>query len=115
VFTKNRERFLNGDIAEKFFGAVLEQARAAGYLSEDHFTVDGTLIEAWASHKSFKPKDEKPLPIGGCIKVKNPDVDFRWPRAQQRHPCLDDRSRCAALLRRAPVARQSSIDLGHLV
>jgi hypothetical protein len=101
VFTKNRERFLNGDIAEKFFGAVLEQARAAGYLSEDHFTVDGTLIEAWASHKSFKPKDEKPLPIGGCIKVKN--------------PCLDDRSRCAALLRRAPVARQSSIDLGHLV
>src|ERR1035438_8081659 len=45
VFTKNRERFLNGDIAEKFFGAVLEQARAAGYLSEDHFTVDGTLIE----------------------------------------------------------------------
>jgi hypothetical protein len=56
VFTKNRERFLNGngDIAEKFFGAVLEQARAAGYLSEDHFTVDGTLIEAWASHKSFK-------------------------------------------------------------
>src|SRR5664279_4041627 len=71
VFTKNRERFLNGDIAEKFFGAVLEQARAAGYLSEDHFTVDGTLIEAWASHKSFKPKDEKPLPIGGCIKVTN--------------------------------------------
>jgi transposase len=54
VFTKNRERFLDGDIAEKFFAAVLDQARTAGLLSDEHFTVDGTLVEAWASHKSFK-------------------------------------------------------------
>jgi transposase len=58
VFTKNRNRLLSGEIAEHFFQAVLEQAREAGLLSDEHFTVDGTLIEAWASHKSFRPKDE---------------------------------------------------------
>src|SRR3979409_1100229 len=50
VFTKNRERFLEGEIAEKFFAAVLDQARASNLLSDEHFTVDGTLVEAWASH-----------------------------------------------------------------
>ena len=54
VFTKNRERFLDGDIAAEFFSRILGQARTANLLSEEHFTVDGTLIEAWASHKSFK-------------------------------------------------------------
>ena len=54
VFTKNRERFLEGEIARKFFTAILEQAREAGLLSDEHFTVDGTLVEAWASQKSFK-------------------------------------------------------------
>jgi transposase len=58
VFTKNRNRLLEGEIAESFFQAVLEQAREGGLLSDEHFTVDGTLIEAWASHKSFRPKDE---------------------------------------------------------
>src|SRR5471030_2351040 len=58
VFTKNRERFLDGDIAQKFFSAVLDQARAADLLSDEHFTVDGTLVEAWASHKSFKTKND---------------------------------------------------------
>jgi transposase len=58
VFTKNRDRLLEGEIAEIFFQAVLEQARAAGLLSDEHFTVDGTLIEAWAGQKSFRPKDE---------------------------------------------------------
>src|ERR1017187_10706526 len=84
VFTKNRERFLDGDIAQKFFAAVLDQARAADLLSDEHFTVDGTLVEAWASHKSFKPKDDHKAPprIAGCI--KNPDVDFRG-----RHRCND--------------------------
>lgn len=57
VFTKNRNRLLEGEIAEGFFQAVLGQAREAGLLSDEHFTVDGTLIEAWASHKSFRPKD----------------------------------------------------------
>lgn len=57
VFTKNRNRLLEGEVAESFFQAVLEQAREAGLLSDEHFTVDGTLIEAWAGHKSFRPKD----------------------------------------------------------
>src|SRR5215475_14908834 len=57
VFTKNRERLLAGDIAQAFFTQVLAQARQRRLLSDEHFTVDGTLIEAWASLKSFKQKD----------------------------------------------------------
>src|SRR2546428_9385549 len=57
VFTKNRERLLAGNIAQAFFERVLAQARERGFLSDEHFTVDGTLIEAWASLKSFKRKD----------------------------------------------------------
>jgi len=55
-FSKNRERLLEGNIHLQFFHKVVEQARAQGLLSDEHFTVDGTLIEAWAGHKSFKPK-----------------------------------------------------------
>jgi len=61
VFTKNRDRLLEGDIAEKFFALVLDQARVADLLSDEHFSVDGTLIEAWASQKSFRRKD-RPAP-----------------------------------------------------
>jgi transposase len=57
VFSKNRERLLAGDVARELFSCVVEQARALKLLSDEHFTVDGTLIEAWASHKSFQPKD----------------------------------------------------------
>jgi transposase len=57
VFTKNRERLLDGDIAEAFFQAVLKQARQRSLLSDEHFSVDGTLLEAWASLKSFQRKD----------------------------------------------------------
>jgi transposase len=56
VFSKNRERLLNHEIAEAFFARVLKRAKP--YLSDEHFTVDGTLLEAWASQKSFRPKDE---------------------------------------------------------
>ena len=59
VFTKNRERLLDGDIAEAFFQAVLQQARKRSLLSDEHFTVDGTLLEAWASVKSYQRKDGK--------------------------------------------------------
>ena len=61
VFTKNRERLLDGDIAEVFFQAVLTQARKRSLLSDEHFTVDGTLLEAWASVKSYQRKDGKPM------------------------------------------------------
>jgi transposase len=90
VFTKNRMRFLDGEIADKFFSAVLEKARGAGLLSEEHFTVDGTLVEAWASHKSFKPKHQGPA-IEGCVKVKNPDTDFRNDkRSNETHASTTD-------------------------
>src|SRR5438552_16758231 len=65
VFTKNRERLIEGDIAAQFMAAVLNQERVKVLLSDEHFSVDGTLIEAWASMKSFRPKDgsgEPPAP-----------------------------------------------------
>jgi transposase len=64
VFTKNRERLLDGDVASKFMAAVLAQPRVKTLLSDDHFSVDGTLIEAWASMKSFRPKDGSDEPPG---------------------------------------------------
>jgi transposase len=60
TFTKNRDRLLAGDVAAAFFDAVRAQARAAGLLSDEHFTVDGTQLEAWASLKSFQPRDAEP-------------------------------------------------------
>lgn len=76
TFTKNRDRLLEGDIAAAFFEAVLIHADTARLLSDDHFTVDGTLLEAWASHKSFRPRDEEP-PVGGGT---NPTIDFHGQR-----------------------------------
>jgi len=73
VFTKNRDRLLEGDIANEFFAAVLSQARRADLLSDDHFSVDGTLIEAWASQKSFVRKDQSAPPPDD---PGNPTVDF---------------------------------------
>ena len=58
TFTKNRDRFLESDLAGAFFSGVVSQAAEAGLLSDEHFTVDGTLIDAWASMKSFRPKDD---------------------------------------------------------
>src|SRR5204862_3170684 len=58
TFSKNRDRLLRGEIAEEFFTAVLELARTKELLSDEHFTVHGTMVEGWASLKSFQPKDE---------------------------------------------------------
>jgi transposase len=58
VFSKNRDRLLGHEVGRLFFDAVVRQAREGGLMSDDHFTVDGTLIEAWASLKSFRPKGE---------------------------------------------------------
>ena len=67
VFSKNRDRLLEGDIATQFLAAVLNQKRVRALLSQEHFSVDGTLIEAWASMKSFRPKDrpddDPPAPV----------------------------------------------------
>jgi transposase len=88
TFTKNRDRLLTGDIAEAFFQEVLAEARAQGLLSTEHFTVDGTLLEAWASQKSFRRRDEDgpDTPAGG-----NPDVNFRGaPRRNDTHQSTTD-------------------------
>src|SRR5258706_5885162 len=77
VFTKNRERLLAGDIAQAFFDRALAQARQRGLRSDEHFTVDGTLIEAWASLKSFKRKDAPSEPPDD---PGNPTVDFHGER-----------------------------------
>jgi len=89
VFSKNRERFIDGAIARRFFDAVVAQAGAADLLSERHFSVDGTLIEAWASLKSFRPKrddDTRPPDDPG-----NPSVDFHGERrSNQTHESTTD-------------------------
>jgi hypothetical protein len=75
TFTKNRARLLAAEIADRFFAAVVAQAHLRRYTSSDHFSVDGTLLEAWASHKSFKP--EGGPGAGGPAGGRNPEVDFR--------------------------------------
>jgi len=89
VFTKNRDRLLEGDVAEKFFQLVLTQARVADLLSDEHFSVDGTLIEAWASHKSFQRKDQPTPPPDD---PGNPTVDFHGEkRSNDTHESTTDR------------------------
>jgi transposase len=80
TFSKNRDRLLEGEIAHRFFEEVLAIAKQNGLVSQEHFTVDGTLLESWASHKSFQQKenvqddDDQHKGQGGG---KNPDIDFR--------------------------------------
>ena len=77
TFSKNRGRLLEHAVAARFMQAVLEEAGRLRLLSEEHFTVDGTLLEAWASLKSVRPKDEQDPPAGGG---RNPDRDFHGER-----------------------------------
>jgi len=79
VYSKNRERLLNEEIAESFFRRVLERAKP--YMADEHFTVDGTLIEAWASQKSFRPKDGTGKPPG-----QGGEVDFRGEKRKNQTP-----------------------------
>ena len=74
TFTKNRDRLLEAAVAKEFLAQVVEQARVAGLISDEHFTVDGTLLEAWASLKSFQPKDKQDGPPPDD--TGNPTVDF---------------------------------------
>jgi transposase len=76
-FSRNRDRLLDHDVAGKFFAAVCEKAREAHLMSHDHFTVDGTLIEAMASLKSFRRKDEKPEDREPPDDPGNPTINFR--------------------------------------
>jgi transposase len=74
TFSKNRDRLLKADVASAFFDAVVDQAREAGLMSDEHFTVDGTVLEAWASLKSFQRKDAGPTPPPDD--PGNPTVNF---------------------------------------
>jgi transposase len=90
VFSKNRDRLLEGDIAAKLLAAVLAQPKVKTLLSSDHFSVDGTLIEAWASMKSVKPKDSsgEPLAQGGG---RNAEADFHGQkRSNNTHASTTD-------------------------
>jgi transposase len=110
TFTKNRDRLLGGDIAAAFFDAVLIHADTERLLSDDHFTVDGTLLEAWASQKSFRPRDEEPPPDGG----RNPAVNFH----QQRRTNATHRSTTdpdARLYKKAQGREARLGYLGHLL
>lgn len=100
TFTKNRDRLLHGDIADAFFAEVLETIRGEGLLSDEHCTVDGTLLEAWASHKSFKPKDGPAAPPDD---PKNPTVNFH---GQPRRTTRINRRR---ILRRGCTRRRSGV------
>ena len=84
TFTKNRDRLLAGDIADAFFAEVVAAIQADGLLSDEHFTVDGTLLEAWASQKSFKPKGSDQHAAG---RPEESDGEFPRRDAAQRHAC----------------------------
>lgn len=110
-FSKNRSRFLDGEISAKFFAAVVAKARNANLLSDEHFTVDGTLIEAWASYKSIKPKDGDDGPTGTG---RNPEVDFRGnSRRNDTHVSVTDRD--ARMFKKSRGARVTLGYLGHVL
>jgi len=91
VFTKNRNRLLEGDVAREFLCEVVKQAQSKGLTSDEHFTVDGTLIEAWASLKSFQRTDESNQPPDDR---GNPTVNFHAEkRSNQTHESTTDGAR----------------------
>lgn len=96
VFSKNRDRLLEGDIAAKFPAAVLAQPKVKKLLSTDHFSVDGTLIEDWASMKSVKTEGQFGRAAGTRRRAKRRSGLPR-PEADERHTCIDHRSGRAAL------------------
>ena len=112
TFTKNRDRLLAGDVADAFFAEVLAAIKADGLLSDEHFTVDGTLLEAWASHKSFKPKE------AGAGRPpddpKNPTVNFHGEtRRNDTHQSTTDPD---ARLYKKAVGREAKLGyLAHLL
>jgi transposase len=88
TFTQNRERLLGQDIATAFLGQVVREAHRRRLVSEDHFTVDGTLLESWASLKSYRPRDDQEPPTGAG---RNPDVDFHGQkRSRDTHMSVTD-------------------------
>lgn len=112
VFTKNRDRLLNTEVADAFFASVRAQADRSGLLSDEHFTVDGTLVVAWASMKSFQPKDK--LDNGSHPDSRNPDVDFRGDkRCNDTHESKTDPD--ARLYRKSQGQESRMCFMGHVM
>jgi transposase len=113
TFSKNRQRLLTHEVADRFFAQVVAQARLRRYLSSDHFSVDGTLLEAWASHKSFKPKDrppDEPPPGQG----RNAESNFHGEkRSNETHASSTDPE--SRLYRKSMAAPAKLCFMGHLL
>jgi len=111
VFTKNRDRLLDGEVTAKFLRAVLDQPKVKTLLSDDHFSVDGTLIQAWASMQSFRPKDgsgEPPAP------GRNGGRDFHGEkRSNATHLSMTDPE--AKLYRKGPGKEAKLSFMGHVL
>lgn len=109
TFSKNRRRLLDNEVADEFFAAVVRQAKLRRYTSSEHFSVDGTLLEAWASHKSFKPKDGPPTdPPAG----RNAESDFHGQkRSNQTHVSTTDPE--SRLYRKSAGAPAKLCFMGH--
>src|SRR5665213_1368930 len=119
TFSKNRQRLLDQDVARRFFAAVLAEAKRRRLLSADHFTVDGTLLEAWASLKSFVPKetakdDDAPPAGGGGKSGKDPAVDFHGEtRSNATHASTTDAD--ARLAKKGPGKEAKLCYLGNVL
>ena len=108
-FTKNRDRLLEGEVAQRFLAAVLSQAKVKRLLSSEHFSVDGPLLEAWASGKSVRPKDGSGDPPGPG---RNPERDFHGERRQNdTHASTTDAD--ARLFRKGPGKEARLVFMGH--
>jgi len=109
VFSKNRDRLIEHDVATLFFETIRRQAERADLLSNEHFTVDGTLIEAWASMKSFRPKDDQDPPTSGG---RNSEVDFKGEkRKNDTHQSTTDPE--ARLLKKGKGKEAKLCFMGH--
>ncbi len=117
TFTKNRQRLLEHEIADRFFAAVVAQAKLRRYMSSDHFSVDGTLLQAWASNKSFKPDQpdgDGESGDGNGFKGRNAEVDFKGQkRSNKTHTSTTDPE--AMLFRKSNNAAAELSYMGHLL
>lgn len=112
TYTQNRDRLIEHDVVKALFGQVMKQAEDAQLLSSEHFSVDGTLIRAWASHKSFVPKDGPPPDKGGS--KSNPEVNFkRQKRSNDTHGSTTDPD--ARLAAKSNKAESIPAYMGHVL
>ncbi|MCK7494448.1 MAG: IS5 family transposase [Comamonadaceae bacterium] len=112
TYTKNRDRLIEHEVVCGLFDAVLDQARARSLLSAEHFSVDGTLVRAWASHKSFQPKEGPASPSAGPR--ANPEVDFKGQtRTNDTHQSTTDPD--ARLYKKSPGTAAMPAYLGHVL